>query len=243
MTFAALEDVLDNLALYLENEADSSKGKKTKETLKEAAEAVRNILPDPEAMKPEPDPIAVAQAFLLEERIRAQKVLVTEAARMKKEAVIKEAFFMPCGVLNGIMDIALSTTDDNRHENDRWRDVRDKIEAFLEAAGWTVDSGFGSYNPAYTRSREPLRLLARLMEDFPRHTLTTHVLAVLHYALRWCENTSYAFISPMTGKAQPGVPPEGVLYPHISMEFVKVESSKDVPKEWTKPLVTEPGKE
>ena len=38
-------------------------------------------------------------------------------------------------------------------------------------------------------------------------------------------------------------PPDGVLYPRISMEFVKVERSRDVPKEWKAPLVPEPGKE
>jgi hypothetical protein len=156
---------------------------------------------------------------------------------MKKEAVIKEAFFMPAGILNGIMGMAMGTTDD------QWREVREKIEAFLEYAGWHVDSGFGSYNPAYIRSREPLRQLARLMEDFPQNPLTRHALAVIHYALRWCENTSYAVVSLMTGKAQNGIPPEGVLYPRISMELVKVEHQRDIPKEWKEPLAPEQGKE
>ena len=234
MTFNSLEEALDALAWHLEDEADTAKGK-SREKLKEAAEAVRDLLPDPEAMKPEPDPIAAAQAFLDEERQRAQDLLRAEAARMKKETFIKEAYFMPCGILNGIMDRALPVGEESRSQ---WEEARKRVEKFLEDAGWTVDPGFGPANPAYIRSREPLRQLARLIDDFPLSSLTSHALAVIRYALRWCENTSYNFTSPITSKGQNGIPPEGVLYPRISMELVKVESSRDVPKEWKEPLAT-----
>jgi len=76
---------------------------------------------------------------------------------------------------------------------------------------------------------------------YPLSNLTSHALTVIHYALRWCENTSYNTVAPITGKRQCGIPPEGVLYPRISMELVKVESSRDIPKEWKEPLVQEGG--
>ena len=240
MTFNSLVEELDAILWSLEDEADTARGKR-RERLRVAAEAVSDLLPDPEAMKPEPDPIAAAQAFLDEERQRAQLLLSAEAARLKKEAFIKEAYFMPCGILNGIMNITLPGDGEN-HQH-QWEEARKRVEAFLENAGWKVDSGFGEANPAYIRRREPLRQLARLIENFPRSSLTAHALEVIHYALRWCENTSYCFTSPITGKGQCGIPPEGVLYPRISMELVKVESSLDVPKEWKEPLVPEPGKE
>jgi hypothetical protein len=188
-------------------------------------------------MKPEPDPVEDARNFLDEERQRAQMLLRTEAARMKKEAYVKEAYFMPCEVLNGIMERVLPGNNEDRDPHE-WRTLRMRAEVFLEEAGWSVDPGHGPANPTYIRSREPLRKLARLMEEYPLQPLTAHVLAVLHYALRWCENTSYNSTSPITGKGQCGVPPEGVLYPRISMEFVQMEHARDIPKEWKEPLVS-----
>ncbi|MCL1986092.1 MAG: hypothetical protein FWG59_06575 [Betaproteobacteria bacterium] len=236
---AELEGALEDVAWLLEERLDVTKGK-TRETLREATEAVRELLPDLEAMQPEPNPIAEAQAFLREECQRAQELLKAETDRMRKEAFIKEAYFMPAEVLNGILDIAIPGED---RDPQQWRELHERIKAFLEEQGWKVNSGFGIANPAYIRSREPLRQLARLIDGFPLSSLTSHALAVIHYALRWCENTSHKFTSPITGKGQCGIPPEGVLYPHISMELVKVESFRDVPKEWQMPLVPEQGKE
>jgi hypothetical protein len=237
MTLDALADALGDLAWHLENQAGLSKGKSAA-TLREAAQDVRDLIPDTVAMQPEPDPVAAAQSFLLEERERAQELLRAEANRMRAEAFIKEAYFMPAGILSGILDRAIPDDEESRP---KWERAHARAKEFLEGLGWTVDSGFGQANPAYIRSREPLRKLARLIDDFPRSHLTSNALAVIHYALLWCENTSFSCTSPITGRCQHGTPPDGVLYPRISMEFVKVENSRNIPKEWTMPLVDEGG--
>jgi len=171
---------------------------------------------DREAMQPEPDPIAMAQVFLEEEWWRAQVLLATEANRMQKEAFAKEAYFMPAEILNGILDIAIPGAQDDGETRQRWEVAHKQATAFLEDAGWKTDRGYGPPNPAYIRSREPLRQLAKLIDDFPRSHLTSNALAVIHYVLRWCENTLSNSTSPITGKGQRGIPPDGVLYPHIS---------------------------
>ena len=226
---AGLEGALEDIAMVLEDKADSARGK-TKEALRDAAEAVRELIPDRDAMQPEPDPIAEAQAFLMQERLLAQELLNTEAARMRKESTIKAAFCIPDGLLSRVIQALLPGV-----EHDEFKAANSKVEAIFEDAGWRVYSYASSLSS--NKAREPLRQLARLIEDFPRSSLTSHALAVIHYALRWCENVSYAYVSPITGKAQNGVPPDGVLFPRISMELVKVESSQDIPKEWREPLV------
>ena len=55
MTFDSLDDALDALACELEDKADLSKGKSAA-TLREAAVEVRGLIPDPDALEPEPDP-------------------------------------------------------------------------------------------------------------------------------------------------------------------------------------------
>jgi hypothetical protein len=94
----------------------------------------------------------------------------------------------------------------------------------------------GRPNPAYIGSKEPLRQLAAMLNNHPLHFLTTHVLTVLHYSLRWCENTSQIFRSPISGKAD-GIAPEGVLFPRISLEFHPFKTRHDTPQEWRSPLV------
>ena len=77
-----------------------------------------------------------------------------------------------------------------------------------------------------------------MIENFPVNHLTAHVLAVLYFSLRWCENTSHNFLSPISGKAN-GQAPDGVLYPHISMKLHPFKSYRDIPKEWKEPLVSQ----
>ena len=93
-------------------------------------------------------------------------------------------------------------------------------------------------NPAYIeRQYEPIRKLNTLIDQYYHSPLTAHVLAVLHFALRWCENTSHNYVSPISGRAE-GIAPDGVLFPHISMEFHPFKTYRDVPKEWLEPLVS-----
>ena len=100
----------------------------------------------------------------------------------------------------------------------------------LERFGWVVHH---TDNPKWiAKQYAPLRMLAALRERHPSHPLTKHVLEALWLALRWCENTSLSYVSPISGIAD-GKAPEGVLYPRISIELHPLETWRDIPKEWS----------
>jgi hypothetical protein len=220
---------LDDLAWDLEEEAQDLRGK-GREALLDSAKAIRGLVPDEEAMPPEPDPVEEAQRLLWEETQRAQELLRAESARQAKENTIKEAFAIPNGLLSAVFDVLRPEIG-----TDEYRELFEKVSAVFEDAGWKVYKWTGRLES--NDRGEPLRQLSTLMEKYPVHHLTAHVRAVLHHALRWCENTSCNHPSPISGKVQNGNAPEGVLYPRISIELVPAQRSRDVPKEWQEPLV------
>jgi hypothetical protein len=169
-----------------------------------------------------------AQALLWDEAQRAQELLRSEDARIAKSNTIKEAFAIPGGLLAKVLDALYPEA-----VGDEYKALYEKASSVFEEAGWRVYDNVGRLSSQ--KGREPLRHLSNLMESFPVHSLTGHVLEVLHHALRWCENTSLDFLSPISGKAN-GVAPEGVLYPHVTLELVPLKGARDVPADWKKPL-------
>ena len=101
-----LDSFLEDIALTMEDYAEPLNGK-GKAALLLAAGLVRDLIPDMDAMPPEPDPVAEAQALLREERRAAQALLVEESARIQKESTIKEAFCIPGGLLSNALLAAM----------------------------------------------------------------------------------------------------------------------------------------
>lgn len=163
----------------------------------------------------------------------AQKVLRTEVERRKKEAVARESFAIPADTLFAVLT-AVFDARTAEHPGEVFAAAKEA----LENEGWIVYGEHGPANPAYVRSRAPLRQLLALIENFPCHPLTAHTLSVLRHSLRWCENTSYNYRSPISGMAD-GRAPGGVLYPHVSLDLHPLASMKDVPREWREPLVND----
>lgn len=163
----------------------------------------------------------------------AHEILRNEAERCKKEAVIKEAFAIPAdtlfAVLTAVFDVRTA---------EQPGEVFAAAKKALEHEGWIVYGEHGPANPAYVRSRAPLRQLLALIENFPCHHLTAHTLSVMRHALRWCENTSRNYCSPISGISD-GRAPDGVLYPHVSLDLHPLASMTDVPREWREPLVND----
>ena len=156
--------------------------------------------------------------------LKAKRLLYSEAARRQKETTMKEAYCISSDMIGEIISTLFPD-----HEGG----TREYIEEVFESRGWNVSYGTD------IKRRKPLRQLARLIAGYPRHPLTAHVLAVVHFAHRWCENTSHLTVSPITGKCQNGKAPDGVQYPRISMEFVEVGHKDNVPNEWKAPLVSQ----
>ncbi|MDY0258672.1 MAG: hypothetical protein RBR41_03270 [Desulfovibrio sp.] len=154
----------------------------------------------------------------------AQDVLRSEAERQKKEAIIRESFAIPAATLFAVLS-AVFDARTAEHPGEVFAAAKEA----LENEGWIVYGEHGPANPAYVRSRAPLRQLLALIENFPCHHLTSHVLSVMRHALRWCENTSRGH----------GLVHNGALYPHIAMELQTLNSAKDVPREWREPLVND----
>jgi hypothetical protein len=230
LDLAGLNKTLELLAWLLEAEAEDTKGKKRKkEVLLNAAKEVRELMPDLEAMPPAPDPVKEAQLLLWNEAQRAQSLLSTEAARIRKETTIKAAFCIPSGLLAGIIEILCPDLEGEEH-----RKTYDRLVDAFEDIGWRVYRWTSHLQT--NEQREPLRQLSALLEEHPGHHLTGQVRELLALALSWCANTSHNK-APGLGDA-----PEGVLYPRISLELVPVKNKRDVPKEWREPLVKKDGK-
>lgn len=221
-TLQAFGDALDELAWSLEEEGTERRGK-VREVFQSAAKAVRGLMPDEDAMSPQSDPIAEARRLLLDECIKAQELLMTEAARVKKEVAIREAFALPSSLLFDLVD---AIAPGKKQES------REAAFAILERAGWSVRDFSGNGGVKYIKGREPLRKLAELREKFPIHYLRAHVEEVLDLALTWCKGASLVYGN--------GQPPEGVLYPHITVDMLPFPSGRDVPKEYReRPSVVE----
>lgn len=163
----------------------------------------------------------------------AREVLQNEAERCKKEAVARESFAIPADTL-----FAVLTTVFDARTAEHPGEVFAAAKEALENEGWIVYGEHGPANPAYVRSRAPLRQLLALIENWPCHHLTAHTLSVLRSALRWCENTSYNYRSPISGIAN-GCAPDGVFYPRILMELQPLKEARDIPREWREPLIAE----
>lgn len=210
----ALGDALDDLAWTLSCEAHERRGK-AREAFQAAAKAVRDLMPDEDAMPPQPDPIAEARHLLRDECQRSQELLRTEAARVRKETAMKEAFAIPDGLLFAIVDAIAPGNGEGGYTS---------AVAVLEQAGWSVCDRMDASATGYVNRREPLRKLADLREKFPIHHLRAHAEEVIDLALTWCMGASLVY-----GKGQV---PEGVLYPHIAVAMLPFSSWRDVPKEY-----------
>ena len=160
----------------------------------------------------------------------AQEILRSESDRQHKEAVAKEAFCMPSGLLCRLIE-AIKPELRGKGYPDESKAAQEVVKTY----GWDMEY---TDNPAYIAKRyAPIRKLDALIDQFPLSPLTAHVLAVLHFAHRWCENTSCNHPSPISGRSD-GIARDGVLYPRISMEFHPFKGYREVPKEWFEPLVS-----
>lgn len=193
-------------------------------------EDVSYMTPDADAMEPELDPITAARKLLQEECRNALDLLKTESARQHKEAMKKEAFCLPYSLFQRLIKAVKPEVE----SEEEWNAIHAAAEKELERFGWVVEEHVD--NPAYIEKRAVFfRQLRDLTERYPLHYLTTHTLEVLRLALSWCENTSHAYPSPITGVAN-GNAPEGIFFPRISLELIPFKTWRDVPKEWREPL-------
>jgi FAD/FMN-containing dehydrogenase len=106
-------------------------------------------------------------------------------------------------------------------------DAEKRVEKIFSEAGWEVDQ-YAGIDLHDNDNRKFMREFARMLNNFPWQHLTCQTLEIMEYALRWMENTSHKFASPISGRAD-GIAPDGVLYPYITMEL---HESSDVQREW-----------
>ena len=120
----------------------------------------------PRAARPQSQPhsrvISEARSLMASEVRRAEALLVTESTRRKVEVARQEAYCISASMLSTL--IAALKPDATPSES---RVAYNALETLFTAAGWEVIGKFGPANPAYIRSREPLRKLADLMECCP----------------------------------------------------------------------------
>lgn len=164
-----LDTALEGLEYYLEGLITSAEKEGRQEQAEDVAEAIellQRARPDlnSEVLPPEPDPIFDAQIFLDNEVNRAQHILQTEAARRHNEAVTKEAFAIPRGLIYNAFTRTMEEAGCLPDDIDARRKIEATIEERFAAAGWSVIRGDAS--PTYiTRQREPLRKLHAILES------------------------------------------------------------------------------
>jgi hypothetical protein len=186
VTLGGLKSTLGSIEAELEAGAKEVKSKLYKTVLEILAQGIHDIIPDLEALPPEPDPLRDAIDLLNAEVERAQVLLAEEAERTRREQTIKEAFCIPGALLFRIIEVVSpKATPEGAKE------LYDQITAVFEDRGWKVYH-WANHLPSI-ESREPLRQLSTLLEQYPVHYLKRHVLEVLSRVtawLAWCGTPS-----------------------------------------------------
>ena len=206
-------------------------------------DALFRITPDGQTAPPTIDSIALAQAFLAEERNSAQEFLRREARRQHKESMFREAFCIPASLIYEVLIAPLEKEGQPfaalsvQERQTIWSNA---IERFI-AAGWTVYRTQSWEESTCSPSREPLRKLHEIM--LSSTALTQQTLEVIDAVHQWYSATLYPSLYPMvlyphkTVELNTEAASEGLRYPRLSMELVEVTHAGDIPEEWKQPLV------